>query len=123
VNHINLDALPEPVRELLRDAVAAPDGSVLEENGRQIGRVLPLPRSNGTPAGEWTSAKNRRRGELIDRKIAGTITPEERVELEDLHEQLDRFVDRVAPLPVEPVRRMYDALLEKVIRTAADPAQ
>ena len=34
MNHINLDTLPEPMREFIRSMVVAAGGSVIEENGK-----------------------------------------------------------------------------------------
>ena len=43
--------------------------------------------SNGTLS-EWTEAKNQRRYDLIDREIDGTLTANERGELESLKDQM-----------------------------------
>lgn len=118
MNHINLDTLPEPFQRLIHTMAAAPDGSVLEKDGKPVIRVTPLPGPDGTADGEWTPAMNRRRSELIDRKIDGSISPEERAELQDLQDQLGRYVDRVAPLPWEPLRKLHQELLEKAARAA-----
>lgn len=125
MNHINLDTLPEPVRQFIRGLAAGPDGSVIEENGRPVAHVLPA-RKRPTGAGadeEWSPAKNRRRSDLIDRKIDGTITPDEWVELEDLQDQLRRYVDRVAPLPLEPLRKLHQELLAKAAKAEAVPPE
>lgn len=45
------------------------------------------------------SAVNRRRGVLVDRKIAGTITPDELEELSQLQALASEYVHRVAPRP------------------------
>jgi hypothetical protein len=123
MNHVNWDALPEPVRQFLRGVAAAPEGAVIEQNGEPLVRVMPVPRpANGTPPdGEWTAALNRRRCDLIDREIDGTLTPDDRVELEALQSQLRRCVDRVAPLPLEPLRRLHQELLEKAAKAGAPP--
>jgi hypothetical protein len=125
MNHINWDALPEPVRQFLRGLVAAPEGSVIEQNGEPVVRVLPVPKpANGPPPDvEWTESKNRRRCDLIDREIDGTLTPDERIELEDLQQQLRRYVDKVAPLSLEPLRKLHQELLDKAAKNQpASPA-
>ena len=50
---------------------------------------------------QWTAEKNRRRIELIDKEVAGTITSEEAAELSRLQEQAEQHVDAMHPLPVE----------------------
>lgn len=62
---------------------------------------------------EWTEEKNARRCELIDKEIEGTLTPWERIELEDLQRQAVEHVDRVAPLDHEGARRLHQQLLAK----------
>jgi hypothetical protein len=117
--------LPEPVRQFLRGLAAAPEGSVIEQNGEPLVRVMRVPRpSNGPPPDvEWTEARNQRRCDLIDREIDGTLTSAERVELEDLQEQMLRYRHRVAPLPLEPLRKLHQELLEKAAKArAASPA-
>jgi len=60
----------------------------------------------------WTDAKNDRRCELVDRKIAGTLTEAEAAELADLQEQMVRHRDRVVPLPLEYARKLHQELFE-----------
>jgi hypothetical protein len=90
---------------------------LVELNGRAVARLVTLPLGdNGTPGGEtrWTEDKNARRCFLIDREIDGTLTPEEAGELEALQRQMRQHLDRVAPLPLEETRRLYNELAAKV---------
>jgi hypothetical protein len=68
------------------------------------------------PADDWTPAKNARRVELIDREIDEVITPEEAKELEGLQTEVDRYIDRVAPRPLEYARELHRQLLEKAAK-------
>src|SRR5262249_47801022 len=115
MNHIDWDALPEAVRQFIRTMVAAPEGALIEHNGKPVARVLPVPASsNGPPPDvEWTEAKNQRRCDLIDREIDGTLTPDEQVELEDLQGQMLRYRHRVAPLPLAHARQLLEDLERK----------
>jgi hypothetical protein len=121
VNHINLDTLPEPVRQFIRGLSANPEGSVIEDNGRPVVRVSPIPKPPGTSTadGAWTQAKNRRRCELIDRELDGALSTPERAELDSLQRELDRYVDQVAPLPLEPLRKLHQKLVRKAARARA----
>jgi hypothetical protein len=110
-HHLDWDTLPETVREFL---AAVSGGAVIERGGKPVGRYVPI-MPPPPDDGEWTSAKNRRRGELIDRELDGTISPEEQHELDNLTEQMRRFVDRVAPLPLEPLQKLHRQLLEKAL--------
>jgi hypothetical protein len=116
VEHIRLDGQPEAVREFVLSLSVPPDGAVLELAGQAVACVLPPPKeSNGTPPnpGEWTEAKNARRCELIDRKYASSLTPQEIIELAGLQNEMLRFRQRVAPLPLEDARRLHQELLSK----------
>jgi hypothetical protein len=73
--------------------------------------VIALP-ENGDET--WTEAKNQRRCDLIDHRYAGNLTPAETVELAELQEQMLRHRQRVAPLPLEDARRLYQELLTRV---------
>jgi len=102
------DALPETVRDFL---AAVAGGTVIERGGTPVGRWVPI--STPTPDdGEWTDAKNHRRCELIDRIIEGTITAEERDELDLLKRQLRSHVRAVAPLPLDEARELHQGLLD-----------
>ena len=57
--------------------------------------------------GEWTDEKEARRRNLIDKDIAGTITVDERAELAILDRQGNEHYDRIAPRPIEGVRRLH----------------
>jgi hypothetical protein len=67
----------------------------------------------------WNEAKNARRFALIDKEIAGTITPAETDELANLQREVDDYLDRVAPLPLDAVRDLHDRL----VRQAHERAQ
>ena len=98
------DSLPESVRDFLSEVSG---GAVIERGGTVFAGVV---RAVSTDVDEWTSDKNRRRCELIDADIDGVITPEGRMELEVLTEEMRRHVDRVAPLPLEGTRRLLREL-------------
>jgi hypothetical protein len=76
---------------------------------------VPIAEENGHADKDsgWNKEKNRRRCFLIDREIDGTITPEEARELAVLQRQMLDHRDRVAPLPLEATRRLYEELLAK----------
>lgn len=120
VNHILLDAQDDAVKRFFNSLPADPRGSVIELEGRPIACVLPL--SNGSePAGAnepWTEQKNARRCSLIDKEIAGTLTPEESVELHGLQQEMLRHRRRTAPLPLEDARRLHRELLDQAGSTS-----
>ena len=66
------------------------------------------------------SEKNRRRCDLVDKKFATGLTAAEAAELDALTVGMRRYVDRVAPVPLDEVRRQHARLLE--VAAAADPA-
>lgn len=111
---LDWDTLPETVRDFL---TAAAGGTVVKRAGMPVGRWVPI-KPPPTDDGEWTSAKNQRRCDLIDRDIDGTVTPEELQELDGLTHQLRRYVDRVAPLRLEPLRKLHQELLDKAAAAA-----
>ena len=53
---------------------------------------------------EWNDTKNRRRCELVDKEIDGTITSDEQSELDELQAQMLAYRRKVAPLPLDDVR-------------------
>jgi hypothetical protein len=116
MNHINLDAQGEAVKRFFLSLPEDPEGTVVEINGRAMARLVPIPArvddgSNGESA--WTTQKNARRCFLIDREIDGTLSPEEAGELALLQRQMLDHLQRVAPLPLEGTRQLYEALLAK----------
>ena len=112
MNHIDLNAQGEAVKQFFLSLPIDPDGSVVELNGRALVRVTPL---NGSPevTGPWTEAKNARRCALVDREIDGTLTPEEAAELEVLQQQMLRERRKLAPVPLDDLRRLHQELLGK----------
>jgi predicted DNA-binding antitoxin AbrB/MazE fold protein len=72
-----------------------------------------LPRGLRGTAQAWTSEKNTRRRDLIDKQIDGTLLPEEEFELGELQRQATAYRDRVAPLPIDGARKLHQELLEK----------
>jgi hypothetical protein len=62
---------------------------------------------------EWTDAKNVRRAELIKQKYASGLAPAELVELAGLQEEMLRYRQKVAPLPLDDARRLHQDLLAR----------
>jgi hypothetical protein len=118
MTHVSIDGQPEAVKRFFESLALPPEGSVVEVNGRPVARMLPA--DPGPPNGAvdgWTPERNHRRCDLIDKKFSTGLTAAEDQELAALTAGLRRFVDRVAPLPLEDVRRLHQELLEK----ATDP--
>src|SRR5262245_1468292 len=110
MTHVNLDGVDESVKKFALAVALDPAGSVLELGGRPVAWVVPAGTSPGNGE-EWTESKNQRRCDLLDRKYAGGLTPTEAVELAQLQEQMLRYRQRVAPLPLEDAHRLHQELL------------
>ena len=108
MTQIELDNEPQAVRDFFLRLPPNEGETVLSLRGRPVARVTPERRSIPVvPAdGEWTDQMNRRRHELVDKQIANTLTPAEAAELADLQVGFDRFLDRVAPLPIDYARQI-----------------
>jgi hypothetical protein len=116
MTHIDLNSQDEAVKQFFLSLPVDADGALVEADGRPVARLVPIGNgTDGAPDGEgaWTKEKNARRCFLIDREIDGTLTPEEARELAILQRQLLQHLDRVAPLPLEGTRRLYEELLAK----------
>ncbi|MEZ6110756.1 MAG: N-6 DNA methylase [Pirellulaceae bacterium] len=59
---------------------------------------------------DWPKT-NRRRGKLIDKDIAGTLSDAERMELEGLQAYADYHLERVAPRPTHVLKQLEDLVL------------
>ena len=110
MTQIELDNEPEAVRDFFLRLPPDEGGTVLSLRGRPVARVTPERRPMvGPPADDqWTDRMNRRRRELIDKKFAKTLAPAEAVELTDLQDRFDQFLDRVAPLPIDYARELLN---------------
>ena len=114
MTHVSIDRQPEAVKQFFAALALTPEGSVVEMNGRAVARLMPADAvPNGAETVEWTPEHNRRRCDLIDKKFGGGLKPAEEMELATLTAGMRRFVDRVAPVPLEDVRRLHQELLEK----------
>jgi hypothetical protein len=117
MTHVSLDTQDEAVKRFILGLTVDPSGSVLELNGQPVACVVPAPQAmNGADLLEWTDAKNARRIDLIKKKHAGGLSPAEHVELGGLQDEMLRFRQKVAPLPLEDARRLHQELL---VRSAA----
>jgi hypothetical protein len=112
MTHVSLDEQDEAVKQFVLGLTVDPSGSVLELNGEPVACVVPPPKAmNGGQESEWTDAKNARRIELITKKHAGGLSPAEHLELANLQDEMLRFRQKVAPLPLEHARRLHQQLL------------
>ena len=112
-----LDTIEEPVKRFLEGVVSSPNLPVVEMNGHRVYFVV-RPSITDRKDEPWTPAMNHRRCDLIDKEIDGTITPAETVELGDLQGQMRRYVNKVAPLPLEAARKLHAELLEKAVTSS-----
>jgi hypothetical protein len=67
----------------------------------------------GADDSQWSDEKDTRRLELIDKKIAGSITDGELVELAELQRQGEVHFDQIAPPPMSGVRELHQQLLNR----------
>src|SRR5258707_847365 len=121
MEHVSLDAADESVKQFVLSLSANPDGSVLEMDGRAVLQVFPVAGETNGSDGGWTEAKNARRCALIDGEIAGTLTPEEALELAALQREMLQHRRRVAPLPIEDARRLHQELLARAQGASGTP--
>jgi hypothetical protein len=120
MKHVDLDTVEEELKRFVLSLSIEAGGSVLEMNGRPVAWVIPAVAAPTNGVEAWTEAKNARRCDLIERKYAGTLSPTEAVELAQLQEQMLRYRQRVAPLPLEDARRLHQELLAKASQASAD---
>src|SRR5437867_1646095 len=116
VQHISLEKQSDTIKQFFLTLPVDPQGSLVEFNGRAVMRLLPvLPAAD--PAAdaeqEWSDAQHDRRAYLVDKEIDSILTPEEADELHILQRAFQRYLHRVAPLPLEDARRLHRELLEK----------
>lgn len=61
----------------------------------------------------WTKEKNRRRCELVDKEIAGHVSPAEQAQLKQLQAEMLAYRRKVAPLPLQDLRALHQQLLHE----------
>jgi hypothetical protein len=62
---------------------------------------------------DWTEEADARRCDLIDKDIAGTITPDEQAELAQLEHQAAKYFDATAAPPMERARQLHRELINR----------
>ena len=118
MNHILLDEQHEAVQRFFLSLPADSQGSVVELNGLALACLVPVSLAS-SDKGTWNEAKNERRCDLIDKEIDGTLTSAQAVELQTLQQEMLKYRNKVAPLPIAAVRKLHEELLTK----AADASQ
>lgn len=116
MKRIDLMRHAEPVRQFFLALPADPEGSVVELNGKAVARITPLHAGladKREDATDWNNLKNARRCELVDREIAGTLLPDEAAELAMLQQAMLAERRRLAPVPLNDLRRLHQELLAK----------
>jgi predicted DNA-binding antitoxin AbrB/MazE fold protein len=69
--------------------------------------------NSASPATSWSEEGERRRRELIDKDIQGSITADERIELERLDRLANEYFDEISPPPMDGARRLHDRLMNR----------
>src|SRR4051794_10391081 len=91
VKHISLKDQDETVRRFFESLIPDRAEAVVEVNGHRVSLIVRPAAQPDQPDEPWTDEKNHRRAELVDRNIAGTLTPAEAAELADLQRQMMRY--------------------------------
>jgi hypothetical protein len=116
MKHIDLTKQEEAIKQFFLALPADPEGSLVELNGKAVARITPVnaappdKRSDGTG---WSDLKNARRCELVDREIEGTLLPDDAAELAALQQQMLAERRRLAPVPLNDLRRLHQELLAR----------
>jgi hypothetical protein len=118
MRHVNLDTVDEGLKRFILSLSTEAGGSLLEINGRPVTWVVPAVAVPANGDEVWTEQKNNRQYDLIERKYAGAPSPTEAVELAQLQEQMQRYRQKVAPLPLEDARRLHQEQLAKASRSS-----
>lgn len=107
--------------ELVEELERAGDQPLRVENPRNHKEyvIIAVERlKSGSPQananGAWTEAKNARRFQLIDKEIAGNISPAEAEELARLSREIDDFLRDVTPLPIHEARTLHEQLRQAI---------
>lgn len=119
MKHIELTRHEEAIKQFFLTLPADPEGSVVELNGKAVARITPLNAATadeGPDGTAWNDQKNARRCELVDREIEGTLLADEAAELAVLQQQLLAERRRLAPVPLNDLRRLHQELLAKAPR-------
>ena len=120
MNQIALEKQDDAVKRFVLSLPRDPGGSVLELDGRTVAWVFPAVPALSNTDEHWTEEKNRRRCELIDLEIDGTLTAAEAIELHRLQNEMLRYRRRVAPLPLDDARKLHQELLAKAAAAFAN---
>jgi hypothetical protein len=124
MTQIVLDDEPDAVRQFFERLPNDRSETVLSLQGKRFFWVVRETTSDlSLPTdGEWSDQMNQRRFELIDKEIDGTMTELEKTELDDLQSRMRRYVEKVAPLPMESARQFYTNLLAKAAQAHTNSA-
>lgn len=119
MKRIDLTSQEEAIKQFFLALPPDPEGSVVELNGKVVARITPVNAAAADMRQEgavWNELKNARRCELVDREIKGTLLPDEAAELSVLQQQMLAERRRLAPVPLDDLRRLHQKLLAKAQR-------
>ena len=120
---IETEQMEEPVKRFLSGLEISTEPAVAEFDGRKVYIMVRLSGIPRETEGPWSTEKDRRRCDLIDKQIDGVTTIGETVELSELQAAFDRWIDGVSPLPIEPALRLHDRLLARVLAGSSASAK
>ncbi|MDF1814039.1 MAG: hypothetical protein P1V20_17680 [Verrucomicrobiales bacterium] len=106
-------AISKTIPATFDGSVLKPDSPLdLSPNSRVIVTIVEA-QIDGLESEPWLEEDNDRRCELIDKDIQEVLSDQERHELQILQYRFDRYLDEVAPIPIEGAIRIHRELLEK----------
>jgi len=88
------------------------DSGMNQEELRNLFGLLAFEDASTSQPPQWDSELNKRRFELIDGEIQGTLSPVEQFELECLTQRMRDHVDSEANLPLSGARKLHRLLTD-----------
>ena len=101
------DQVDEPVRHFFEQFAPSAEANVMRVAGHEVYFVVRRGEQRSGRVEPWSAAKNKLRFRLIRKEIAGTISPEEVLELADLTRQMRAHVNRIAPRVTPELEKLH----------------
>jgi hypothetical protein len=111
MHDLDLESMSLELQNCLLPMTLSKEGSTISFRGQVVAYIVPQ-QGFTEPTEPWSDEKNTRRCELIDKKYdGGGLSVDEFLELQQLQNEVDHYVQKVAPRPINQLRKLHQQLL------------